>query len=228
MIDPFSRPPSRPMTLAPGDTVILCEGADECAVLRQLVRERPHNLKLGTRSTEKGLNWEGEFAAIDDQVRNQGMTAVGFVFDAEDSMATAERLLHRRLTAAGFKPPPRPLVLAESSLDGVRVQTAYLINPHDRESGAIESLFLPQIRKSKRWKCIQRLLECYEREERSKELVDKLIVRTFIAHANAANTGLNSAFNSEILNCDGPEFDPLRKFLDLLRSVTPSASRGTS
>ncbi|MCK6485920.1 MAG: hypothetical protein HUU22_07980 [Phycisphaerae bacterium] len=226
MIDPFNRPASQPIRFARGDTVILCEGLDECAVLRKLAGNGAHELKIGTRSSEEGLNWEGEFSALANQVRLHAIASVGFVFDAEGDREKRKKELHQWLQTAGFKPPPKALTLAESSLDGVRVKTAYLINPHAHKSGAIESLFLPQIRRSKRWKCIQQLLECYQREAPTRQLVDKLIVRTFIAHGNAANTGLNAAFRAGILNCDGPEFDPLRRLLDLLRSVTSQQSGG--
>ncbi len=118
-------------------------------------------------------------------------------------------------------PPEAPLRVKRSSLDGASVHTAYLINPHGKDRGAIETYFLPQIQLTKRWLCIEKLLDCYREHDATKVLEEKLIVRTFIAHENGRNTGLNAAFNAEILNCDDRSFDPVRKFLSLLRKASP-------
>ncbi len=53
MIDPLDRPKPGPMTFDRGDTVILCEGFDECAVLRKLCADWKRPPKIGTCSEGK-------------------------------------------------------------------------------------------------------------------------------------------------------------------------------
>ncbi len=90
-----------------------------------------------------------------------------------------------------------------------------------KKTGSLESLFLTQIEASEQWRCIHPLLECYKAKcpIKRKRHESKVAVRTFIAHGNAYNTGLKVALQDGLLNCDGPEFDPLRKFLSLLEAV---------
>ena len=161
------------------------------------------------------------------------MAVIGLVFDAERSRTHRKDEIKKWLEGAGFTPPKYALRLKESSLDGAAVRTAYLVNPHGENRGAIETYFLRQIQRTARWPCIEKLLECYERSDSTKVLREKLIVRTFIAHQNGRNTGLNAAFRRNILNCDDESLDPVRRFLSLLRDASPvqqsrERPRGTS
>ena len=53
MINPFDRPNPGPMAFDKGDTVILCEGFDECAVLRRLCADWKRRPKIGICSEKK-------------------------------------------------------------------------------------------------------------------------------------------------------------------------------
>ncbi|MCH8806689.1 MAG: hypothetical protein IH986_11445 [Planctomycetes bacterium] len=154
------------------------------------------------------------------------MALLGLVFDAENDRNARIAEIKKWLRGAGFKPPKAPLQVERSSLGDTVVRTAYLINPHDEERGAIETYFLPQVRRAQRWPCIQRLLTCYDKQEPTDVLKEKLIVRTFIAHKNGRNTGLNAAFNANILSCDDDSFEPVRRFLSLLREASPVEQGG--
>jgi hypothetical protein len=182
----------------------------------------PHRPKIGTRDAPARLSWEDEFKALAGQVPMRGLSAIGFVFDAEPAPRQAERELKKRYDAAGLKMPRRPGKPEKSVVDRVEVWTAYFLNPPGRTQGGLESLFLPQIRKSPRWACIDALLRCYEKRDPIKKSPDKVILRTFIAHSNAYNTGLAVAFHKEngksILTCNCSEFDPLRAFLSELQA----------
>lgn len=221
MIDPFAPTDKKELPLEDGDVAILCEGNDECAVVNQLTKAWGKRPKVGTRTYKPQFNWADEIAALVKQVSKSHLAAIGFVFDAEKTRASREADLTRWYAEAGLTKPRKPLSLTTSVIDGYRFKTAYLINPHRKKAGAIESLFVPQIQASSRWPCIRQLLRCYERQEPFKVDVHKLIVRTFIAHGNAYNTTLHVALQDRLLSCDGAEFDPLRKFLDLLRNASP-------
>ena len=219
MIDPFDRPKPGPMSFDEGDTVILCEGFDECAVLRRLCGDWKPPPKIGICQDKKSEASELKGLAI--QIRKHGVALLGLVFDAENDRNARIAEIKKWLKGAGFKPPKAPLQVERSSLGDTVVRTAYLINPHGEERGAIETYFLPQVRRAQRWPCIQRLLTCYDKHEPTDVLEEKLIVRTFIAHKNGRNTGLNAAFNANILSCDDDSFEPVRRFLSLLREASP-------
>lgn len=217
MIDPFDKPPPGPMKLHQGEAVILCEGFDECAVLNRLLQSNTTGLRIGMLQDRQ--NVAGELRSLADQVRINRLAALGLVFDAEDDRAARQAQIMNWLDAAGFAPPKRCLTLRKSMVDGVPVRTAYLINPHGKRGGMIESYFLPQIYRTKQWQCIKGLLDCYSANAESDVRVEKLIVRTFIAHRNGYNTGLNAAFNDHILDWTVPELDPFRRFLSLMQGT---------
>lgn len=236
MIDPLHRHIPKQFDFERGDTAILCEGRDEAAVLNKLCGDWKRKPKIGV--VPEGKSFEEEIknlskAAIKDQI-----ATIGFVRDAEDDYASCEKQLKRWLKGAGLTPPEHAGTGALSSVNGAHVTIAYLVNPAVNESGAIETLFLPQIRTSPRWPCLEALLTCYAEREQSDQSRDKVIVRTFIAHSNGYNTGLNAALKPRqsrnrtlppILSCDSTEFDSIRAFLDLLRSSSPieHAGKGT-
>jgi hypothetical protein len=226
MTDPSDRPPPKPVTLEKGDTVILCEGFDDTAVVRELRGDWTKKLRIVTPVENESL--KGELKLLATAGVKDGIASVGLFVDAENSRAAREREVKHWLRSAKLPIPDRALVLAHPTSGTVPITTAYLINPHGKEQGAIESLFIPQIEKSPRWPCIQSLLKCYRDHQGTNQRAEKVIVRTFIAHTNASNTGLNAAFKSNqkkkkdpILTCEGPEFDPIRRFIKLLRSASP-------
>lgn len=67
--------------------------------------------------------------------------------------------------------------------------------------------------------CVKKLLKCYAESAPSKQNPAKVEMRTFIAHANAANTGLGLAVRDGHLDCSGPGFRTVRRFLQIIQSV---------
>ncbi len=218
MIDPLVQLPRDAVTFKKGDKVILCEGRDECYVLTHLTTNWVTKPKVGTKGDAHG--WDGELRQLASQVAIRGVAAIGLVFDAEDSRVKREKWLRKIYAHAGLRKPARPNQLKWSPIDGVRVRTAYLINPSRRPSGSLDTLFLGQIRGSDVGKCVTALMHCYAECCPSKQKnLEKLEVRSFIAHANATNTGLGLAVRDKHLNCDGREFDTLKRFAALLESA---------
>lgn len=218
MINPFAEPlPAKALEFEVGAKVILCEGKDECAVVSRLTSHWETKPVIGT--TAAGFSRRDEFIALANQVSIRRLTAIGFVFDAEDSRSQAESEIESYYIAAGLLKPKQPGRLKISVVDRTRVKTGYLINPPGKETGSLESLFLPQIEASNKWRCIHPLLECYKAKCATKENESKVAVRTFIAHGSGHNTGLNVALRRNLLSCDSPEFDPLRKFLSRIEAL---------
>jgi len=218
MIDPLAARPSTELSFMDGDKVVLCEGRDECALLRHLTKTWPVPPKIGTRTPVLNRNWEDEFRALAKQVPARGLAAIGFVFDAEKSTSDTEKSLTKYYSSAGFTKPNKPLCVDDSVIEGVTTRTLYLINPHDREMGSIESLFVAKIKESPQWHCIEELLRCYETTNRIAQLEGKVIVRTYLSHSRS-NTGLQVALEDGLLSCDGQEFDAVRQFLELIRTA---------
>ena len=215
MTDPFT---NRPIELRKYTTVILCEGKDECFVVSELCKDWQDRPGIGV--VDRGHGTEKEMAALAQQAPLCRIQAIGFVFDAEKSRAKILSTLKTWYETAGLEMPKRAGTLKVSLLGGnYRVRTGYSITPHGKPSGWLESLFIPQIRKSDVWPCIDGLVACYTDNCPSDQNIDKVIVRTFIAHRNAYNTGLGVALRDKILTCEDHSFDALRRFLVRLEAA---------
>jgi len=222
MIDPFARPPLTPIRFEKGDTAILCEGRDECAVLGRLSVDWKLKPRIGI--CQDGHNVREELQQIAIQVKTQQLAMIGLVFDAEGDRDKRTTSLQRGLKGAGLPVPSAPMRLKKARIGDADVSTAFPINPHGEKTGSIESYFIPQVRASDRWQCIEKLLKCYRSQAPTKVAKEKVILRTFIAHGNGRNTGLNAAFNDQLLQWNHDSLDPMRRFLDLLRRASPVES----
>ncbi len=220
MIDPLApRHPLPTLDFEAGDVVFVCEGGDECAVVRELTRHWPRRPKIGTRDDRARRSWGDELRALAKQVPARGIRAIGFVWDAEDSADRAEQDLRTVAQEAGIALPPRPLARDSADVDDCQIATGFIVNPGLGKSGAIEDLFLPQIERTGISSCIDALLQCYEEAEPSCQRRGKLVVRTYLAHKNAYNTGLRIALRDGHLSVDTEEFALLREFVSLFQSA---------
>lgn len=219
MIDPCKPALKRGrITFIQGDKVFLCEGRDECEVLALLTHDWQTKPKIGINGdAERGL--DQELKALAAQVPLRKIVAIGLIFDAESSRSKTEENLAKWYKFAGLTKPATANRLKISIVDGVKIRTAYLINPPGRSTGCLETLFLRQVSQSKVGKCIGTLMKCYEDNCPTKVKLEKVVMRSFIAHRNGYNTGLGLAVRDGHLNCDGPEFDGLKRFVSKLKSV---------
>jgi hypothetical protein len=216
MINPLRPTGREEVTFEADDVVFLCEGMDECAVISCLTQGWTKAPKIGTRdNTKKEQGWDKEFRALANQVQMRAIRAIGLVFDAETSRKKRLEELSSWCLGAGLTMPDRECELCKMHLGTVDVSTAYLIAPPSEDVGCLDDLFVPQVRSSALWPCLESLLNCYASTVPSNERRSKLLVRTFIAHRNAYNTGLHLAIRDGHLSCDGPEFQSLRDFVAL-------------
>ncbi len=219
MIDPLERFDRKAMQFAEGDKVILCEGRDECEVLTRLTRDWNPKPKIGTRDEAGGYEWDQELRGLAQQVPIRKISAIGLVFDAEASRTDKVKELEQWYEYAGLTKPATANRLRLSEVDGAKVLTAYLINPPGRPTGCLETLFLQQVRASDVGECVTALLECYAEHCPCGQNIAKVELRSFIAYWNAYHTGLGVAIRDGHLDCTGPQFDGLRRFVELLASV---------
>jgi hypothetical protein len=196
-----------------GDVVFACEGMDDCAVVDLLTTHWPRKPKIGTRSERVKFGWSEEFIALKKQAIMRGIRTIGFLFDAEPSRHARRTELARWYSAAKLIMPTDECEFASTPLTpGTTVQTAYLIVP-GAQAGCIEDLFMSQVSASPIAECIEQLMKCYGEEQPTAQPASKLRLRTFLAHKNAYNTGLNLALRDKHLHCNAPEFQRLRDFI---------------
>lgn len=216
MINPAAPRAQRPtLEFEPGDIVFVCEGIDDCAVVDKLTKGWPRRPKVGTRDPQGEYTWEVEIQQLAKQVRMHRIAAIGFVCDAEKSRTKALERLENWYNAGGLSMPSGEAQTSETDVNGRRLLTAYLINPVGADTGMLEDLLLPQIRQKPIWTCLESLQKCYESVAPPKNAMSKVIVRTFLAHENAYNTGLHLALRDGYLTVDGREFDEFRRFVEL-------------
>ncbi len=206
------------LVFEPGDIVFVCEGFDECAVIDNLTHDWPRRPKVGTRDPQSKAKWEDEIRQLAKQVRMHRIAGIGFVCDAEVSRNKAHKSIKSWYRAGGLTMPPSDLQACKTDVDGHSLTTAYLINPAGAPDGMLEDLFLPQIEQKPIWSCLEQLIDCYESDDPPKEAMSKVIVRTFLAHENAYNTGLHLALRDGSLTVDGQEFNEFRSFVELFSS----------
>ncbi len=232
MINPLERGPRAEVTLEAGDVVILCEGLDDCAVVSFLTRTWTRRPKIGTKDERSKWSWGDEFRQLARQAGMHGVAAIGLVFDAEMSASKQETGLRRECEAAGLDLPADRSDVRTVEVGGVELRLGYHLNPDGHERGSVENLFLSQIERSAEWPCIRDLLACLDRMSLSSRHPEKTILRTFVARQRPHNTGLRIALDDGILNCEGSEFDGLKRFLDKLRTEsaaqTSDAATGNS
>ena len=217
MINPLKRGKAQEVSIEKDDIVFACEGLEDCALVEFLTREWDPQPKIGTKADVKDLGWADEFRRLADKVRMQRPAAVLFVFDAEGSRADAVKDLRKDCADAGIPLPCASNRIELKKVRSIAVRVGFHINPHGRRQGAIESLFLPQIRESPDWECLDALIKCYQKAELSVKNDEKTIVRSYIARRKPHNTGLRVALQDGILHCDSKDFDPLKRFLQQIQ-----------
>ncbi|MBI4719009.1 MAG: hypothetical protein HY763_14475 [Planctomycetes bacterium] len=240
MMDPFERDPGgrradsigrvprgNGVELKRGAVVFVGEGRDDCDVIRRLSadwEQPPLTLTRDDRGQLKDLNWNDQFRTLVENAFGHGVSAIGLMFDADEGRSKATRTLKRMFEKAELVFPSRPCRVRLQKRDRKVIKTAYLINPHGRQSGSLETLFRIQIDHARIDRapigpCIKELMRCYERvgDGGMHANRDKIAVRTYLAYHKPSNTGLTVALRDAVLTCDGPEFNAIRQFVDLLR-----------
>lgn len=222
MMDPFNR--GRGIAFVQGDVVFVGEGPDDCTILRHMSSKWTHppiTLTRNDRDVElKRLNWEEQFRLLVQQAFTRRVHAIGLMFDAEKNRGKRIKELRGMFSKAALRFPSKANHVCVQVRDGRRIKTAYLINPAGRQSGSLESLFVPQVRTSGAGECIDELLKCYKqcRPAQMPSNQDKVRVRTYLAYRSPSNTGLSTALgNNKLLSCDDPGFAAIKRFVDLLK-----------
>jgi hypothetical protein len=220
MIDPTERLTRTRLALKGGDVAILCEGRDEVFVVKHLAKQMGCDVVAGIKEEHPKITHETELRALTEQAVDRKARAIGVVFDAEQSRDTTAKRIGRMFEAAGLKMPQDELKLTKSVSDEHLLKAAYLINPAGRATGCLESLFIPQVQGHALWPCLDDMMTCYREQlgkrAGSRAWADKVVLRAYIAHKCPGNTGVRPAVEDGILTCDTPEFDPIRRLLELL------------
>lgn len=224
MMDPFQKDKDKgwQKLLGPGDVIFVGEGPDDCALVRHLTahwKPRPWTLTRSDRDPLKALGWGAQFRTLVQNAYARRAAAIGLIWDAEKNRRRAIKTLRGMFKAADLVLPKAQNCVHLQGPSGKRIKTAYLVNPAGRNSGSLESLFVPQVRESRVGECVEQLLKCYRRREPTgmASNQDKVRVRTYLAYRNPSNTGLSIALQDGLLSCDGSAFAAVTRFVGLLK-----------
>jgi hypothetical protein len=223
----FEEKRARNLELAPGDIVFVGEGYDDCALLEHLTADWQTKPVLLTQRHERGFTLYDQFRAIVQLAAKERASAIGLLFDAESDRKKTRDKLKKMFKRAQLEFPPKANTIRVSHANGLRIKTAYHINPANKTAGALEALFTPQVRQGAISECVEDLLKCYNKNNPLKPTMrDKVRVRTYLAYHNPSNTGLKNALDRGFLSCDGVEFSSVKRFVDLLKPTPTELLNG--
>lgn len=161
MKNPFDR--TKPLAFSPGDVLFVGKGMDDCALLEHLTRNWAQKPVLLTQKEEPGIGLDKQFRYLVKVAFKERVSGIGLLFDAEEERKKTIFKLKRIFQEAELEFPSRANTIRKCRLDGVAVKVAYLINPAGKPSGALEALFVHQVRKSEVGQCLENLLKCYRK-----------------------------------------------------------------
>lgn len=211
MIDPLSRRDPQNVELAHGCAVILCEGPDECAVVKHLCRIHGFSLLWGCRSHSVSLKEELE--ALSTQVVMRSIKSVGFFFDDEGGQLTEFDLsIGSFYDALGVEERSGGTTIHKLGDHSVLTETF-------KTPVCLDSLFQKQI-DEELGPCIDQYIDCHSVRPSTEAQKAKQRLRTYLAAREYTNTGVGVALRDKKLNCDGDEWKPVIEFLRRISSFS--------
>lgn len=192
--------------------VLLCEGLDECAVMKHLTSSwSPGEVTIAWKQ-----DWRSDTATLLRRSPEDGIRSIGFIFDAEDGTNRHFEEIKLAFDAVGAFMPIRPCVSKKSRVLFWTLSATYLRVPA-KGRGMLEDLFMRQMKASPIWPCVESFGRCFHSNPPHHET--KLLIRSFLAWHNGYNTQLGLAIRDGHLSCSGSEFDSLRRFANAVRAV---------
>ncbi len=163
-------------------------------------------------------------SAFDVLVRTSGfrehVKAVGAIYDAEGDKTGTARSLSAAFRAAGLAVPQAPLKPASPGPAG-GPNTAYLIVPHEKESGCIEDMLLEAYAGNQPPECVERFMSCLQQPDRRDSSAinnwkAKVKVHSLIAASAKPEQTLGESAKAGLWNADHSGLAPIKKLLELI------------
>ena len=144
-----------------------------------------------------------------------GIRSLAVVADANSSRDSRVQSIQSALSNAELPAPTTPLEIAS---DG-RIQVAYLVVPHNRETGIIEDVCLDSVKIDPVMECVDRYFECIERSGASgprEPSAPKARLHAFLASRDRPDLRLGEAAEAGIWQFEDDAFGPLRQLLKMI------------
>lgn len=189
----------------------MCEGPDECHVVKHMTDKAKLNLTWGCK--EHGLSLVEEFRGLAVDVKLKRLRCVGFLFDAGDDDREFREAYEQFFKTLEVAAPKNPQALSRLSIGGEGFATITYLSPV-----CLEALFDPQMSGEIR-ECIESFIDCHKVPASTQAKVHKQRLRAYLAAKNFYNTQLGVALDDGHLTCDKPEFAPMLEFLKTIATA---------
>ena len=194
---------------------VLVEGDDEVRVFESLlkcmsmtdVQVQPYRGYQNLRRVLKSFIAQPGFSEL--------VQSLAVVADANSSKTDREKSIRDALS---FVSLPSPLGSLRALSDG-KLQVAYLVVPHDRDSGMIEDVCLDSVSADPAMQCVDQYFECIGQAglPGPKETwMSKARVHAFLSSREDPSLRLGEAAQRGMWPLESDAFRPLRELLDLL------------
>ena len=193
---------------------LIVEGNDDVRVFRSLgsylnisnIEIRPYGGVDNMRTFLRTLSALPEFRLV---------RSLAIVADANSDRNRRDRRIRTALSDIALPAPPSPLEIAS---DG-SLSVAYLVVPHDRDTGMIEDICLDSVSEDPAIGCIDRYFECIEESETPgprQVWMSKARAHTFLASRDRPDLRIGEAAERGTWKFDSEAFNPLKDLLRLL------------
>ena len=140
------------------------------------------------------------------------VNSLAIVADANSSRNARIQSIQNALSHAGLPTPSAPLEIAS---DG-QLNVAYLVVPHNRDSGMIEDVCLDSVSDDPAMECIDRYLECIEESDTPgprQAWRPKARAHAFLASRDRPDLRIGEAADRGIWRFEREAFEPLKNLL---------------
>ena len=143
------------------------------------------------------------------------VSSLAVVADANSSRDARIQSIQGALSRAGLPTPSVPLEFVSDST----IKVAYLVVPHNRESGMIKDVCLDSVSDDPAMGCIDRYFDCIEEADTPgprQAWMPKARAHAFLASRDRPDLRIGEAADSGMWRFDSEAFTPLKDLLQLL------------
>ena len=143
------------------------------------------------------------------------VNSLAIVADANSSRSSRIQSIQSALSNAGLPTPTSPLEIASNG----QLKVAYLVVPHNRDTGMIEDVCLNSVSDDPAMECIDRYFECIEESETPgprQVWMSKARAHAFLASRDRPDLRIGEAADRRVWRFEREAFEPLKDLLTML------------
>ena len=193
---------------------VLVEGVDDYRIFSKLVE----NVDI----SEVQIQSYGGFQKLRPFLKNfvalsgfDSVRSLAVVADANSSRLDREKSIRHALSDRNLPSPSAPLQVSSDS----KLQVAYLVIPHHRDSGMIEDVCLDSVSADPAMQCVDEYFECISQANTPgprETWMSKAKVHAFLSSREDPSLRLGEAEQRGAWSLESDAFRPLRELLNLL------------